>query len=70
MSVPRIPVPATKMQIAPTLMALTDVIADKDLLEMEKPVKVCNAVRDSLHYKSWYCPVGTFHLTTMVINIF
>ena len=43
MSVPRIPVPATKMQIAPTLMALTDVIADKDLLEMEKPVKVCNA---------------------------
>ena len=70
MSVPRIPVPATKMQIAPTLVALTDVIADKDLLEMEKPVKVCNAVRDSLHCKSWYCPVGTFHLTTMVINIF
>jgi len=42
MSVPRIQVPAMKMQIAPTLMALTDVIADKGLLEMEKPVKVYN----------------------------
>ena len=42
MSVPRIQVPAMKMQIAPTLMALTDVIADKDLPEMEKPAKVYN----------------------------
>ena len=40
MSVPRIPVPATKTQIAPTLMVLTDVIADKDLPETEKVVKV------------------------------
>ena len=42
MSVPRIQVPATKTQIALTLMVLTDVIADKDLLEMEKLVKVEN----------------------------
>ena len=40
MNVLRIPVPATKMQTVPTPKVLTDVIADKDLLEMEKPVEV------------------------------
>ena len=40
MNVRRIPVPATKMQTVPTPKVLTDVIADKDLLEMGTPVEV------------------------------
>ena len=50
MSVPRIQAPAIKMQIAPTLMVLTDVIADKDLLEVEKPVKVYNLMLPETAY--------------------
>ena len=50
MSVPQIQAPAMKMQIAPTLMVLTDVIADKDLLEVEKPVKVYNLMLPETAY--------------------
>ena len=50
MSVPRIQAPAMKMQIAPTPMVLTDVIADKDLLEVEKPVKVYNLMLPETAY--------------------